>query len=154
MSLATTLAQRLDDPALDVNERALLRCQIAGEMENIGDYEAARVAMSGLWQRVGERPQVDSLARHVAAEVLLRAGTLSGFIGSAQQVADAQEKAKDLLSESQAIFTELNNLEKAAEASNALAVAYWREGANNEALDILRGVLNSPAVARNKGELR
>lgn len=152
MSLAITLAQRLDDPALDVNERALLRCQVAGEMEKAGDYEAARQAMAELWRRVGEPPQVDGLARHVAAEVLLRAGTLSGFIGSAQQVEGAQEKAKDLLSESAAIFTELKQRDRAAEANITLAVCYWREGSFDEALVILEGVLAS--LADDKTELK
>jgi transcriptional regulator with PAS, ATPase and Fis domain len=152
MSLAVTLAQQLDDPALDVNERALLRCQVAGEMEKAGDYEGARLALSTLWQRVGERPQVDALARHVAAEVLLRVGTLSGFIGSSKQIEDSQETAKDLLSESAAIFTELKDGEKAAEALIALAVSYWREGAHDEALDILREVLSS--LADSKSELK
>lgn len=141
MSLAITLSQRLDDPALDPNERAFLRCRIASEMEQAGDYEAARLAMSGLWERVGERPQLDGLEPQVAAEVLLRAGSLSGWIGSTQQVEGAQEAAKDLLSESASIFKELKNTDKAAEASNALAVCYWREGACDEALVILQEVL-------------
>jgi transcriptional regulator with PAS, ATPase and Fis domain len=141
MSLAITLSQRLDDPALDLNERALLRCRIAAEMEKAGEYESARHAMSGLWQRVGERPQIDGLEPQVAAEVLMRTGSLSGWIGTLQQVEGAQEAAKDLLSESAARFKDLKNTDKAAEASNTLAICYWREGAYNEALIILREVL-------------
>ncbi|MBV9959219.1 MAG: sigma 54-interacting transcriptional regulator [Acidobacteria bacterium] len=141
MSLVVTWTRQLDDPALDSNERALLCCQIAGEMERAGDYEGARLAMSGLWEHVGERPRIDGLEQFVAAEVLLRAGSLSGWIGSTRQVVGGQEEAKDLLSESASLFTELKRVEKAAEASIALGLCYWREGAFDDALVVLGGVL-------------
>jgi DNA-binding NtrC family response regulator len=152
MNLAVTWTQQLDEPTLDANERALLCCQITGEMERAGDYEGARLAMSGLWEHVGERPRVEGLERGVAAEVLLRAGSLSGWIGSTRQVEGGQEEAKDLLSESASIFTELKNTDKAAEASIALALCYWREGALDDALVVLAGVLRE--LGDEKSEIK
>ena len=152
MNLVTELAQRLDDPALDANERALLRCRIARDIEKAGDYEAARAALSGLWQRVGTRPTLDGLEPRVAAEVLLRTGSLSGWIGSAQQIEGAQETAKDLLSESAAIFTELEEPTQAAEAYNALAVCYFREGAYDESRVTLEQALS--LLVEDKSELK
>lgn len=55
----------------------------------------------------------------------------------------AQESAKDLLSESAAVFEALSDARKAAEARVELACCYWREGAFDEARVILRGVLES-----------
>jgi DNA-binding NtrC family response regulator/Flp pilus assembly protein TadD len=152
MNLVAELVQRLENPALDVNERALLRCQIARDLERVGDYEAARTALSGLWQRVGQHPVLEGLDQSAAAEVLLRTGSLSGYIGSTQQIEGAQEIAKDLLSESAAIFTELQEMAKVAEAYNSLAVCYFREGALDEARVTLQQALR--LLAEDKSELK
>ncbi len=143
MNLELELAERLDNLSLSADERAKLRCMTAAELETAGDYEAARAAMSGLWQRVGERPQLDELSPNIAAEVLLRAGSLSGWIGSMRQIEDAQEVAKDLLSESASRFGALGDNAKVAEANIALAVCYWREGSFDEARVTLQEVVNS-----------
>jgi tetratricopeptide (TPR) repeat protein len=123
----------LDNPTLGNIEQAQLRCRLARALEEAGDYEAARRAMGPLWQRIGERPLVDALDAGTAAEVLLRAGTLSGWIGSASQVEGAQGVAKDLISESAAIFESLGETARTAEAHIDLAICYWREGAFDEA---------------------
>jgi transcriptional regulator with GAF, ATPase, and Fis domain/Flp pilus assembly protein TadD len=141
MNLTSRLLKQIDNPGLEHAERVRLRCQLAKELEDSGNYEAARAAMGKLWQRVGERPQLDDLDERTAAEVLLRAGSLTGWIGSARQIDGAQEAAKDLISESKAIFETLHETEKAAEAYIDLAICYWREGAYDEARVTLREVL-------------
>jgi hypothetical protein len=98
MNIPTQLLHRIADPSLPRDERALLRCQLAKELEDVGNYEAAREAMGELWQRVGERPVLDGLDDATAADVLLRAGVLTGWIGSVKQIEGAQETAKDLIS--------------------------------------------------------
>lgn len=142
MSLSVQLLEQIDNPELSCTERARLRCKLAKEMEVAGDYEAAREVMGELWQRVGTRPKLDGLEEPVAAEVLLRAGTLSGWIGSTNQIEKAQEIAKDLISESAAIFQKLRETKKVAEAYINLAVCYWREGAFDEARVTLREALS------------
>jgi DNA-binding NtrC family response regulator len=107
-----------------------------------GNYEAARKAMGKLWQHIGERPQLDKLDQHTAAEVLLRSGSLTGWIGSANQIEGTQELAKDLISESINIFEALHDTEKVAEASIDLAICYWREGAFDEARITLQNLLS------------
>src|SRR5205085_8690777 len=97
MNLANQLLHQIADPTLTASKRAQLRCQLAKELEEVGNYEGARAAMGELWQRVGERPALDDLDPTTAAEVLLRAGALTGFIGSAKQIEGAQEIAKDLI---------------------------------------------------------
>ena len=100
MIISSQLLHRIADPTIPKNERAQLRCQLAKQLEDVGNYEAAREAMGELWSGVGEYPVLDELDPATAAEVLLRAGVLTGWIGSVKQVEGAQETAKNLISES------------------------------------------------------
>lgn len=133
MNLTSEMLRQIDNPELNLNERAQLRCRLAKELEEAGNYEAARAMMGELWQLIGERPVIDDLDKRTAAEVLMRAGTLSGWLGSVRQIAGAQEAAKDLISESISMFEELPDAIKAAEAQTELAYCYWREGGFDEA---------------------
>src|SRR5262245_42955820 len=91
-------------------------CEKAHELERAGDYERARAVLRKLWTRIGERPAVDDLLPDIRAEVLWRVGALSGWLGSANQIAGAQEFARDLLTESITLFESLNLADKRAEA--------------------------------------
>lgn len=143
MTLAQNLLRQLDDPTLSPDKRALLRCQIAADLEHRGQYTAARDALGELWQGAGKRPALEGLSESIAAEVLLRVGTLSGCLGSAEQSADIQTAAKDLISESAERFQSLNEPQKAAMARSDLAICYWREGAYDEARILLTGALQT-----------
>src|SRR6266850_1419696 len=103
-------------------QRAQMLFAQAKECEEAGEYEEARLALSEFWQRIGERPRLEGLAEPERAELLLRAGTLSGWIGSARQIPGAQENAKDLISESSAVFERLGLLEKVVEARVDLGI--------------------------------
>jgi tetratricopeptide (TPR) repeat protein len=142
MDIQASLLRQLENKSLSLDQKAELRCQIAREYEDAGRHEAARQAMAELWQRIGERPVIEGLERSTAAEVLLRAGVLTGLIGSCNQIADAQETAKNLISESISIFESLDYGKKILEAQSELAVCYWREGRYDEARIILREVLS------------
>ncbi len=152
MHLQTSLLRQLDNPGLCRNERAELCCRLAKELEEAGNYEAARNALGEFWQRIGEQPKIEGLAQYIAAEVLLRAGSLAGWIGSSQQIEGAQETAKNLMSESMAVFGSLGEVEKAAEAETDLAYCYCREGAFEESRDMLRDVLGR--LANTEGEVK
>ena len=154
MNKQASLLRKLENPALSPNQRAQLRCQLARELEEAGNFEAARKAMGELWQRVSERPILDSLDERVAAEVLLRAGVLTGWIGSANQIEGAQETAKNFITESITIFESLQETEKVAEACIELAVCYWREGAHDNARVTLQGVLGKLAYEKNEIKAR
>ena len=133
MNSAADLLRRIDDPNISLIERAQLRCELARDLEATGDYEAARSAMGDLWQHLGTRPKIDGLDRRTAAEVLLCAGSLTGWLGHTNQIEGAQEIAKDLISESITIFEALREMRKVAEARIDLALCYWRESAFDEA---------------------
>ena len=133
MNLTDVRLKELDNPSLTEGERALLRCSVAADSCHRGQHEAARAALGELWRGIGERPNVEGLDEDAAAEVLLQAGALSGWLGASQQVQGAQAAAKDLISESAALFEKLGQTERAALASSDLALCYWREGAYDEA---------------------
>jgi tetratricopeptide (TPR) repeat protein len=117
-------------------------CQRAKALEEVAEYEAARQAMHPYWSRIGEPANLDGLSELEAAHVLLRAGTLSGWIGSAQQIPGAQEIAKDLISQAARTFERLELPELSAEAQVDLALCYWREGAFDEARVTLDAALH------------
>lgn len=124
------------------------KCAAARDLENAGDYEAAREALSGIWEKVGVRPELEGLPPQARAEVLLRVGALSGWLGSSGQIPGAQGFAKDMISESIRAFEALQGKESVAEAQTDLAICYWREGAMDEARVWLREALGratSPA---------
>jgi DNA-binding NtrC family response regulator/predicted negative regulator of RcsB-dependent stress response len=152
MNLTLELLRQIDTSGLSHGERARLRCTFAKEQEEAGNYEAAREAMGRLWQRIGEDPAIDGLDERTAAEVLMRAGALTGWIGSVNQVTGSQEKAKDLLSNSISLFETLLDAAKAAEARTELAYCYWREGSFDEARITLREALSS--LTETDSELR
>jgi len=158
MTLRASLLRELVNSNLDVGGRAELCCEIAKEFENKGDYEEACEILSGLWPRVDQRPRVKGLEPDIAAEVLLRAGVLTGWIGS------DQEQAKDFISESLTIFESRKYKKKIAEAQTELALCYMRLGEYDNASDLLtlalaelpinseskaKAVLRSAIVKRN-----
>lgn len=146
MTLRTSLLRDLENSSISVNSRAELCCEAARQFENKGAYDEARKVLSGYWRRIGEHPKLTDLEPGASAEVLLRAGVLTGIIGSKKQITDAQEKAKDLISESQTIFESLRNIKKVAETQTELALCYWRTGEVNEARDLLKEALSSLTI--------
>jgi CheY-like chemotaxis protein/tetratricopeptide (TPR) repeat protein len=142
MHLAKELLAEIDNQPLSANERALLRCRLAKHQEWAGDFEAAREALGELWRGVGFRPNLEGLDKESKAEVLMRVGALTGWIGSAGQIEGSQEMAKDLISESIRFFEELGNRSKVGEARSGLALCYWRAGAFDEARVMLQEALD------------
>ncbi len=154
MHLEKTILTQLENPASTDEQNAILRCQYAKNLAEASNYEAAREALGELWQGLGERPRLDGLDQATRAEVLLRTGNLSGWLGSVSQVEGVQERAKDLISESARIFESLNQTEKFAEAQIDLATCYWREGAFDEARVSLQEALARLGDAPSEQKLR
>lgn len=146
MTLRASQLRELENPNLSVDRRAELICDIARELEDRGEYEEARKLLVPYWRRIGERPKLTGLEPNAAAEVLLRAGVLTGLIGGKNRIPDAQEAAKNLLSESLVIFQSRRYRKKIAEAQSELALCYWRTGEVNEARDLLEDALSQLTV--------
>ena len=124
---------KLEIAHLNANGEALRKCKTALEQKDRGDYAGAQETMRPLWKRVGERPKTTGLDSSVAAEVLFCVGILTSWIGSKNQIRDAQEIAKNLLTESITYFESIRDMTKVAVAQSEIAYCYWREGALNEA---------------------
>lgn len=127
-----TLA-KLDTSHLPANARALYLCERALELKERGEFNAAREVMRPLWRQLGERPDTEGLNPLTTAEVLLCAGILTGWIGGQNQIKEADEWARDLLSESMRMFEVEKDAKKVAQARTEIAYCYRRAGSLDEA---------------------
>ena len=132
---------KLETARLNANDEALLRCKTALEQKDRGDYAGAQETMRPLWKGVGERPKTTGLDPYVVPEVLLCAGILTSWIGSKNQIQDAQELAKNLITQSLTHFESIKDKTKIAVAQSEIAYCYYREGALNEARSWLNDAL-------------
>lgn len=130
------------------------RCEIAKRLEDAGEYEAAREALGEYWTGIGERPDTEGLDDAAAAVLLLRAGTLTAYIGSAGQVSGASEGAKDLLSESVRLAESCGDERGVVEGRFELAYCYFRDGAFDEARVLLREAHQRLSAGDGDNELR
>jgi tetratricopeptide (TPR) repeat protein len=140
---------KLDTSHLTANDAALRRCQTALELKDKGDYGGAQEVMRPLWGRVGEHPENKGLHHSVAAEVLLCAGILTGWIGSKNGIEEAQEVAKNLISESITFYESLGDTKKVAAARAEIAYCYFREGGFDEARIMLTEALQKLTTPGN-----
>lgn len=152
MELHASVFENLSDSA--TAENVLPLCEFAKALEEAGEFEQAAETLSPFWRGLLNRPDTAGLDENAKAELLLRSGTLTGWLGSAKQVSGAQELAKDLICESAAIFQNLGISEKVAESNVDLAICYWREGALDEARVTLKLVLEKLGDARSEQRLR
>jgi tetratricopeptide (TPR) repeat protein len=146
MNLTDLSTGRIADRSLSLSERARYRCQVAKELEDAGDYDAAGEELAEFCPDRYEAV-LEGLDSAAQAEVLLRVGALAGWTGSASQAGGAQETAKDLISRSIEIFEQLGETSRVAECRSELAVCYWREGAFDEARIVLLDVMNRASEA-------
>ncbi|HZI19128.1 MAG TPA: response regulator [Pyrinomonadaceae bacterium] len=142
MGTSTNL-KRLGEPARPADQGALSCCGTAADFILKGQFEEACEALGGLWQGVGERPRLGDLGPQARAELLLRCGTLTGWLGSCKRLPGAQESAKDLLNEAVRLFERLALPARTAEARYELGVCYWRTGAFDEARIMLGEALHA-----------
>jgi tetratricopeptide (TPR) repeat protein len=132
---------KLQTSHLTANEEALHRCQVALEHKDREDYAGAQEVMRDLWQGIDQRPETGGLHPSIAAEVLLCVGILTSWMGSKNQIEDAQEIAKNFITESIAYFESVNDVMKIGAARTEIAYCYWRDGELNEARIMLREAL-------------
>ena len=122
MSLLTSLLRDLENSSLSVNDRVERCCEATRDLENRGEYEEARKALSDYWPRIGEAPKLDGLEPSTAAELLLRAGVLTGIIGAYRPIPEAQTIAKDLITQSRAIFESRQNQKEDSRSADRVSV--------------------------------
>lgn len=114
-------------------ERARHYGVIAKQLEKAGEYEAGLDALSEFWPERNAAPNLEDLDEATAGMVLLRIGSLSGWLGASDQASGSQEVAKDLITKGLDLFERIGQTRGAAEAHADLGLCYWREGAFDEA---------------------
>jgi tetratricopeptide (TPR) repeat protein len=110
-------------------------------LERSGKFDRALQELRGVWDDTTENPQVRDLDPRMTAETYLRCGALIGFLGHCRQIPTAQERSKNLLTEARCLFLEICDPTKIAECENYLALAYWRTGESNEAMNWIEEAL-------------
>src|SRR5262245_54297973 len=133
LSFVEITSPRIRSSNRNANDEVLRRCRTALEQKDREDLAGAQKTMRPLWRGVGTNPNTAGLDPAVAADVLFCVGVLTSWIGSRNQVSDAQEIAKNLLTRSITQFEAFRDVTKAAVAQSEIAYCYWREGALNEA---------------------
>jgi tetratricopeptide (TPR) repeat protein len=119
------------------------------EVKDRGDADGALDVMQPLWKGLGQRPNTAGLHPTVVPEVLLCAGILTGWIGSRNEIKEADGWARDLLTESIRLYESLGDSRKVAEARSELALCYWRAGALDEARVMINEALEKLTAPGN-----
>ena len=138
MSVKTTLLKPLNAPSLTESEQVQACCAIARDKLEAGDYEAGCAALQPWWT-LGEWPRQIGLNNSASAELLLVAGTLSGWVASSNHIPGGRKPAEALLNGSIAIFEQLGERVRAAEGRIELACCYYHQGV----FDLARATLHS-----------
>ncbi|HXD32108.1 MAG TPA: ATP-binding protein [Pyrinomonadaceae bacterium] len=112
---------------LNLSEQVEACCTIAREKIEKGEYDAGCATLRPWWT-ISEGPRHEGLSNRAAAQLLLTAGMLSGWIASTRQVNGDQKCAEALLNGAIALFDQLGHKVRAAEARIELAGCYYREG--------------------------
>lgn len=115
------------------NDEGLRCCGKALELKDKGNADGALEVMRPLWEGLGRRPDTTGLHPSVVAEILFCVGVLTGWIGSRNEIKEADGWARDLLTESIRLYEAQGDLRKVAEARSELSLCYWRAGALDEA---------------------
>src|ERR1051325_8467972 len=109
----------------------------AARLEAAGEYSRACELLRYRWAGPGAEPRLEGLPETEQATLLLRAGSLTGWLGSQLQMHGAQETAKNLLSKAIRLLEESDDQYGVAEAEKCMAICYWREGAFDESRVLL-----------------
>ena len=125
--LDTRLLEHIHSSPLTLSEIVGACCSIAREQIEIGDYDAGCAALQPWW-KLGEWPRQFGLEPQAAAELLLTAGTLSGWVASTVRVQGGQQISEGLLNGAIAFFEHLGETVRAAEARIELGYCYYRQG--------------------------
>jgi len=145
------LSTHLDIPELSQSEQVLVCCTIAKEKLEAGDYDSGCAALAPWWT-LGRWPRHAGLTNAATAELLLIAGTLSGWVASSQHIPGGRKPAEALLSGAVAVFEQMGETKRAAEGRIELACSYYYQGAFDLARTTLHYALR--CLSENDNELR
>ena len=151
MPIDSKVHEQIQSSPLSLSEQVQACCTIAREEIEKGNYDAGCASLRWWWT-LAEWPKQHGLSNQAAAELLLTAGTLSGWIASTRQVHGDQKSAEALLNGAIALFEQLEEPKGAAEGRIELAGCYYREGLFDLARATLRSTLQS--LSEDERELK
>lgn len=111
-------------------------------LERMGRYEEALGELGDIWEDKSALPNVAGFEPRDAAEILLRCGSLFGFVGHIRALAGSQELSRELLGNARNRFLNIYDVEKIAECENHIALSFWRAGEYNEASNYIDEALS------------
>jgi len=126
------------------SEQVMECCRTANKRLEVGDYDAGCAALHPWWT-IGEWPKQVGLSQLVAAELLLTAGTLCGWVASTRHVDGGQISAERLLSGAVVMFDHLGETARSGESRAELGYCYYRQGLFDLARQSLHSALNDLA---------
>jgi tetratricopeptide (TPR) repeat protein len=100
----------------------IYRCEMRGDLRQAIDL------LAPYWTGFEGEIKIPSVNKIEAANLLLRFGSVISAYGSAEQIKNSQEKARECLSRAEAIFDDLDDAEGKAQCQNKTGVTYWRNG--------------------------
>src|SRR4249919_468064 len=110
MNLTAELVKHREETSgLSRQEQVNRSCELARHFEKLGEYEAACEAIFEFWPNRDAELRLDGVDDETSAQALLRAGSLAGRVGSADQTEGSQEAAKNLITQSLELFEKLGN---------------------------------------------
>ena len=124
MDIQTELTSLRKNANLPRPEYAVECCRLAKQLEKAGNYELAAEVLGEFWPDHNSAPDLTGLDDFARAHVLLRTGSLAGWLGSAHQQGGTQEDGKNLITRSIELFEKLNEPMFLAEARGDLALCY------------------------------
>lgn len=101
--------------------------------ENVRDFNAAENTLKSVWDDFSIRPKINGLSKPYKAEFLRLCGNFLVHWSRAKGRPDLQESAKDLLSEAESLFRELNDIDNQGRCACHLALSYYYDGRYEEA---------------------
>lgn len=116
-------------------------CSMARKKLELGDYDAG-IAELKRWWSLDEWPRQEGLGSWAAADLLLTAGTLNGWVASTREIVGGQKSAERLLSGAIVLFDHLGDKNRSAEGRVELGFCYYRQGLFDLARNTLRSSLN------------
>ncbi len=134
-------------PATRLSIRSLIR------LERSGRYEEALDAFGDGRGDKSFLPNAEAVSSTSHPEILLRFGSLIGFYGYKNAIADAQERSRNILTLAREHFLEQGNIEKILECESYISLSYWRSGEFREAIVWIEEALSHDIPATNSARL-
>lgn len=127
MKLSEAISQQLIIPSSSLSAQIASVCNVCRSLEDCGEYTDAWELLSESFPQPDDAAFLRDLDEGSGAEIMLRRGVLTGWLGGRSQTDGSQERAKDLISGSIEIFKSLGNHAREAEGYIALAACYHRQ---------------------------